>query len=190
MAGSGGEPVTLHGAVLPGFEGGGDFVALPTGANGTSAWEASDFSTAVRTLRLLGFNAVLLPFTFDGLAAAPADAAQPCAGGPPSDTQLAARIGAVAPAPGALAPPPKLAKLVNATPGTCNGYVPSGPTVLARLLWTAEYVVRSGMYVALEYRPPHRTGNSGDAPAELDGPEAFAAAWLQPSTVTAPAADL
>jgi hypothetical protein len=36
-------------------------------AEPTPSWEGGDFATIVHTLKLLGFNAVRLPFQFSGL---------------------------------------------------------------------------------------------------------------------------
>jgi hypothetical protein len=163
-----------------GFDLGQTFVALPglagtPGATANATWEASDFAADTALLRLLGFNAVALPFTLDDLQGAPQDVAVACPQARPSAADLAARAVAPGQAPSAGLPPPPRLYLPPASNssdggGTCNGYVPRGPTTLARLLWTVDYLVRSGLYVALQYSPP------ASAPA-LDSPAAFAAAW-------------
>lgn len=197
VAGQHRAPLQLAGVLWPGFGSSAAFVALPAARNGSggASWEASDFAASVTTLRLLGFNAVALPFDFGSLGAAPADAARPCPGLPPNTTQLAARVvGALGP-PGAakggegVAPPQLAAPAVAATPGTCNGYVPRGPTRLARLLWSAEYLVRAGVYVVLAYDPPAAgmgsgaggggDGGGGPLPPELSSPQAFASSWAR-----------
>lgn len=195
--GAGGAPAALAGVNWPGFESGATFVA-GLGVQKQPTWAGSDFAAAAASLRLLGFNAVRLPFTFDGLQAAPQDVARPCEGPAPNATALAAR-GADPDAPGrgrgAAAPelyfPPGYGAAGGGGGGGCNGYVPRGPTTLARLLWVAEYLVRAGFYVVLEYRPPAPPGGGGGGqadgggapaaaagvPPELSSPDAFAAAW-------------
>jgi hypothetical protein len=189
---NGSAPVVLRGITWPGFDAGATFVA-GLGGQSNRTWSGGDFATALHVLRLLGFNAVRLPFTFDGLQSAPLDVARPCPSAPPGPAQLAKR--AVdperAPAGGALPPPPPPflppgAGANGSAGGACNAYVPRGPTTLTRLLWTVEAVAAAGMYAALDYRPaPPPPGPAGAAaprasaalPAELDSPAAFAAAW-------------
>lgn len=36
---------------------------------------------------------------------------------------------------------------VASASGTCNAYLPNGPTTLPRYLWVVQYLVASGMYV-------------------------------------------
>ncbi len=184
VAGGGGGQVTLRGVSWPGFDMAAGFVAVPTlkgqqAAEG-AAWEAADFVTSVHLLRLLGFNAVRLPFSFEHLHT-PADVTQRCrsssSSGPPDLLQLSrvavdpgrAQQDSSLPSPPKLyspSLPPAAGSSAGADP-RCNGYVPRGPTALSRLLWTVEFLVRSGMYVVLDCQPQQ----------ELAGPAAFAAAW-------------
>ncbi|KAI8463780.1 MAG: hypothetical protein J3K34DRAFT_135487 [Monoraphidium minutum] len=180
----GGSPVTLAGITWPGFDSGATFVA-GLAPRAQPSWNDSDFATAVARLRLLGFNAVRLPFTFDGLQSAPQDVAVACPSPPP--TLAALSSAAVDPerppaAGAALRPPPEPYMLPGpGAGGQCNGYVPRGPTTLSRLLWTAEFLARAGLYVTLDYRPPAATPGAGApasaAPAELTSPGEFARAW-------------
>jgi hypothetical protein len=196
----GGATVTLRGLAWRGFDLGQTFVALPGlratdgssgggGAGANASWAAADFAAAAATLRLLGFNTVGLPLTFDDLAAAPLDVTAACPGARPSAADLAARAvppGAalgpgLPPPPRPYAPPGGGNGSSADAPGTCNAYVPRGPTTLARLLWATDFLVRSGLYVVLQYAPPGAdAGGGGGAPPlppALTDPAAFAAAW-------------
>lgn len=58
--------------------------------------------------------------------------------------------------------------------GTCNSYLPGpGAAVVERLAWSLQYLVASGFYVVLSYKP-----SSSDDVALRSAP-AFAQAWLQ-----------
>lgn len=47
---------------------------------------------------------------------------------------------------------------MNSAAGTCNSYLPNGPTTLPRFLWVVEYLVANGMYVLVSVRVPEVHG--------------------------------
>ena len=109
----------------------------------------SDFSTVVWRLRLMGFNAVRLPFSFQEFSKTPRsfvwswcsnDTSKVVSSVVPPGTTLPA--GSVPPPLDAPAPPPK-------TPLTCNDYVPA-TSVKARLLWASKFFAANGFYVVLD----------------------------------------
>jgi hypothetical protein len=154
--------VTLRGISWPGFDSGGTFVAL-AGADQQPAWVGGDFAATVHVVRLLGFNAVRLPFTFDDLQSAPLDVTRACPGQPPSIAELTKlavspkgppkNSTALPPPPQPFWPPGYGSKGGDSSGSGCNAYVPRGPTTLTRLLWTAEFLTRAGLYVVLDFRP-------------------------------------
>eukprot|EP00878_Enallax_costatus_P046652 GHUV01056898.1.p1 GENE.GHUV01056898.1~~GHUV01056898.1.p1 ORF type:complete len:373 (+),score=85.73 GHUV01056898.1:368-1486(+) len=42
---------------------------------------------------------------------------------------------------------------MSSVSGTCNAYLPNGPTTLPRFLWVVEYLIASGLYVLIDYHP-------------------------------------
>jgi len=189
------EGVKVHGISWSGFDTVAGFVALPglQSTESNASWEATDFVTSVHQLRLLGFTAVRLPFTFEQLTStSPADVTRRCSDKPQDLLQQLAQH-AVDPnrkPEGKLPTPPKLYSPPynsSAAATTCNSYVPQGPTPLTRLLWTVEFLVRSGMYVVLDYHPSsglpqQQNQQDQNSPSALAGPVAFAAAWQRLAT--------
>jgi hypothetical protein len=120
-----------------------------------ATWEGSDFATIVHQLKLLGFNAVRLPFQFEDLYQLSAiDYTRTCPEEPPTQESLAARTTA----PGAKVAGNKTAAVESFKPenygmGLCNGYLPSGTMTLSRYLWVVQYLVANGFYVVLDYHP-------------------------------------
>ena len=127
---------------------------------------AKDFPTVVWRLRLLGFNAVRLPFSFTDLwSLAPKPLASACAGVTVEAVVAATTAPPGAPAAGFATPPP-LSTAPGPGPaslasqgmgGACNSDVP-GPgsattptaTTLDRFLWTAGYLAANGFYLLLD----------------------------------------
>ena len=120
-----------------------------------STWEGSDFATIVYQLKLLGFNAVRLPFQFEDLfQLSTIDYTRTCPEEPPNQDSLAARTTAS----GAKVAANKTAgaeilKPENYGLGLCNGYLPTGTSTLSRYLWVVQYLVANGFYVVFDYHP-------------------------------------
>ncbi|KAF8069516.1 MED7B [Scenedesmus sp. PABB004] len=142
-----GKEAQLHGVNWPGFDRGKTMVdGLDAGA--APSWEGGDFATVVHTLRLLGFNAVRLPFLFtDLLSLPPQDYSKPCPAAAPTAAALAAR--ATAPGDKPDAAPPKFAAPPGSAPARCNAYVPNDGSTLSRFLWVVQFLVGQGFYVVV-----------------------------------------
>ena len=139
-----GKPVFLMGINWFGFDCG---ATMTDGLWGGRDAMAQDFATVVYRIKLLGFNAVRLPFSFRDLyGASPKWLNTRCAGVPPS--VVAAQTKPADAATDAAPPPPGDAFAVS-SPGTCNSYLPH-TTVLDRFLWTVDYLTRNGLYVMLD----------------------------------------
>ena len=113
----------------------------------TSDATVSDFAAVVWRLRLLGFNAVRLPFSFQEFSKTPRSFVwNYCT----SDTSKV--VSSVVP-PGTTLPagavPPPLDVQPPRTPNTCNDYVPA-TSVKARLLWASKFFAVNGFYVVLD----------------------------------------
>lgn len=141
---------------------------------------ATDFNTIVYRLRLLGFNSVRLPFTFDdlgmkalpkaigciGAGAGDVEASVGLSGGGSIDTlvyvekiveQLLPEYGIVGVAGEREKKVPFDGPLVPPGPGrVCNSYLPRD--TLGRLLYTMEVFARNGFYVVLDYHPMGKEG--------------------------------
>lgn len=119
-------------------------------AGGTEA--ATDFALIVYQFKLLGFNAVRIPFRWTDLDAKPARQDKVCSA--VSVDWLRKRLihpklvdkfnGAQL--PGNVAP------LKNDRGGMCNTYVPT-TTVHERLVWVTQVFISQGFYVVLDYQP-------------------------------------
>eukprot|EP00882_Tetradesmus_deserticola_P020519 GHRQ01022168.1.p1 GENE.GHRQ01022168.1~~GHRQ01022168.1.p1 ORF type:complete len:446 (+),score=144.07 GHRQ01022168.1:920-2257(+) len=173
-----GKEVQIHGVNWFGFNNGKTMVDGLDGENTVShTWQSGDFATIVYQLRLLGFNAVRLPFLFnDLLARKPQDYSKPCPEQPPSSQELAARTTnpALPAAPNAPLPV-KFVAPEGSEAGRCNAYVPNAGNVLSRYLWVVQYFVASGFYVVLDYHP-HGVDLE---PGVLETEQNFASAWLR-----------
>lgn len=127
----------------------------------------SDFATVVWRLRLLGFNSVRLPFSFQEFSKTPRSFVWNwCA----NDT--AKVISSVVPAGTTLpagATPPPLDVTPARTPMTCNDYVPA-TSIKARLLWASKFFAVNGFYVVLDDHMIYDT-------LVLDDPAAWTKAW-------------
>jgi hypothetical protein len=147
LIGVDGKPFTIVGVNYFGFENGQTMVDGLWAQTGDAT--VSDFATIVWRLRLLGFNAVRLPFSFQEFSKTPRsfvwswcanDTAKVVSSVVPAGTTLPA--GSIPPPLDAPAPPPK-------TPLTCNDYVPA-TSVKARLLWASKFFAANGFYVVLD----------------------------------------
>ena len=107
----------------------------------------SDFATVVWRLRLLGFNAVRLPFSFQEFSKTPRSFVWNwCANDTSKVVSCVVPPGTTLPA--GAAPPPLDAPPAR-TPMTCNDYVPA-TGVKARLLWASKFFAANGFYVVLD----------------------------------------
>lgn len=119
---------------------------------------ATDLHAVVYQLKLLGFNTVKLPFSFDALRGAAANQTAPCNTTSSSSTKEAWAARATDPE---LANPPNLTALelelpdpaiyVKGTNGSCNAYIPghNRTSGLEQLLWTVKYLIANGLYVVV-----------------------------------------
>jgi aryl-phospho-beta-D-glucosidase BglC (GH1 family) len=114
---------------------------------------ATDFGKITYQLKLLGYNAVRLPFTWNNLANTKVwDLRRQCT--PTSAAQLKQRL--VDPADWASnsgkALPANPSAIGNTATGTCNDYLPSARNE-DRLLYVMQQFINMGMYVVLDYQP-------------------------------------
>ena len=159
---SSGEPVYLRGAAWPGFQNGTTMAEV--------SWNdpesiASDFATLVHRMKLLGFNAVRLPFSFKDLfelepdavansfSPSPLPALQESVTNPQFPLARGLEIPAFHP------------------PGAGNSYIPSG-TTFERFLWVVRYFAENGFYVLLDnHLKEDRTA--------LDDPQGWVVKWTR-----------
>uniref|UniRef100_A0A383W3T8 Glycoside hydrolase family 5 domain-containing protein n=1 Tax=Tetradesmus obliquus TaxID=3088 RepID=A0A383W3T8_TETOB len=175
---AGGKEVQIHGINWFGFNNGKTMVDGLDGENTIShTWQSGDFATIVYQLRLLGFNAVRLPFLFnDLLARKPQDYSKPCPEQPPTAQELAARTTNPAlPTPPNAPIPFTFVAPEGSEAGRCNAYVPNTGNVLSRYLWVVQYFVANGFYVVMDYHP-HGIDLE---PGVLETEQNFASAWLR-----------
>lgn len=104
---------------------------------------ATDFSTIVLRMKLLGFNTVRLPFTFSNLELPTMSKVMPCVVRPLPEV-VKDVFGRYYPVPPFYSPLPK--------DRICNDYLPNGKTE-DRFIWTIQQFVRNGFYVVLDYHP-------------------------------------
>jgi hypothetical protein len=107
---------------------------------------ASDFATVVLRQKLLGFNAVRLPFSFkDLLTAVPRSFVEQCTLPTPQE------IAAATTPPGQTPPStvPQLPVQPPRTPGLCNDYLPN-TTTFDRFIWVAKFYAANGFYVLVD----------------------------------------
>lgn len=157
-----GRRVALHGLNYFGFNSGTTMVDGLWGGPGL----VSDFATVVHRQKLLGFNAVRLPFSFADLKnLSPKNFAQTCV--MPTDAEIAQSVtppGQVAPK--AIAPLPYPPHRVA---GQCNGYLPND-TTWNRFKWVVSFYARNGFYVLIDnHLREDRTA--------LDDPSGWAKSW-------------
>ena len=133
-----GRPLYLMGLNWFGFDCG---ATMADGLWGGKDATAQDFANVVYRIKLLGFNAVRLPFSFRDLyEKSPKWLNTRCTSTRPSSVSASAA---------GTPPPPGDAFAVSTPPGTCNSYMPQQNT-LDRFLWTVDYLARNGLYVMLD----------------------------------------
>ena len=136
------------------------------------ASQATDFNTIVYKLKLLGFNAVRLPFTFSDISKRPLDKRMKCKVSTLQDILYLTST------PGDVPPKTKLPPcFIGVLPHShmCNEYLDTTST-LNRLAQTMETFVKNGMYVVLDYHP---MGSESHARNVKTFTEAWASLWQQ-----------
>ncbi|GBF88153.1 glycoside hydrolase [Raphidocelis subcapitata] len=135
---------------------------------------ATDFLEIVYQIKLLGFNAVRLPFRFQDLGKTAPDKTRRCKNSPEWVLKRRVTDPRLIPIQRQL-PPRPFALQRQGGEGACNSYLPAG-TGLDRLLWTMQVMNSHGLYVILDYH-----GSSG-ATLEMDSvatAERFASKWAE-----------
>lgn len=130
----------------------------------------SDMATIVHQMKLLGFNAVRIPFLFKDLRLPAKPIKSYCT--PVTDAYLRRRT--IDPLTPNAANGKQLPKPVPALPAVggergCNHYTPEDSTI-NRYLWTIQWFVANGYYVLIDYHP------MGHEWVQNDLPE-FVASW-------------
>ena len=142
-----GRPLYLMGLNWFGFDCG---ATMADGLWGGKDATAQDFANVVYRIKLLGFNAVRLPFSFRDLyEKSPKWLNTRCTSVPPDAVAAQTRPSSVSASAAGTPPPPGDAFAVSTPPGTCNSYMPQQNT-LDRFLWTVDYLARNGLYVMLD----------------------------------------
>eukprot|EP00878_Enallax_costatus_P027272 GHUV01029339.1.p1 GENE.GHUV01029339.1~~GHUV01029339.1.p1 ORF type:complete len:405 (+),score=112.96 GHUV01029339.1:130-1344(+) len=140
-------------------------------AGGSSA--ATDFQAVVYELKLLGFNTVRLPFTFDMLKSRGLNQVQKCTSSTKSSWAKRATDPDIQPQPeyAGVPNPPVYLDVPVTSRHLCNTYLPSNNTAsIERLMWTVQNLVANGFYVVLDYHPDPTDTLALDV-------ETFARAW-------------
>jgi aryl-phospho-beta-D-glucosidase BglC (GH1 family)/uncharacterized surface protein with fasciclin (FAS1) repeats len=107
---------------------------------------ATDFATVVWRMKLLGFNAVRVPFSFkDFKKPARSFLVQNC--GPPTPEEVAASVTPAGTKPPGPAPP--LPNPPTYEDNTCNGYLPDD-SVLERFKYVVKFLAENGFYVLID----------------------------------------
>jgi hypothetical protein len=110
----------------------------------------ADFATVVWRMKLLGINAVRLPFSFLEFSKTPQSIVWPSCGGIDPNRVRSNVIPPGMNVPSSAVPPPLLtAANISRTPGVCNQYVNS-QTTRGRLLWVTKFLADNGFYVILD----------------------------------------
>lgn len=142
-----GRPVYLMGLNWFGFDCG---ATMTDGLWGGRDATAQDFANVVYRIKLLGFNAIRLPFSFNDLyGKSPKWLNTKCTSVPPDAIAAQTRPPIVSAAAAGTPPPPRDAFAVSSPSGTCNSYMPQQNT-FDRFLWTVDYLARNGFYVMLD----------------------------------------
>ena len=143
-----GSPVFLAGVNVMGYEYGLTlFDGIGTGERKDSV--SQDLATIAWRMRLLGANAVRLPFNFHSVMTRAADAAQaPCWQVPDADVVKATTDPSYKKA--SLPPVPALDSPPRRRRGWCNDFVPPGEALLDRFLWVVHFFASNGFYVVLD----------------------------------------
>eukprot|EP00890_Picochlorum_soloecismus_P002423 jgi/Picsp_1/3181/NSC_06021-R1_cellulase len=107
---------------------------------------ATDFATVVWRMKLLGFNAVRVPFSFKDFKKPPRSfLVQNC--GPPTPDEVAASVTPAGTKPPRPAPP--LPNPPTYEDNTCNGYLPND-SVLERFKYVVKFLADNGFYVLID----------------------------------------
>ena len=109
-----------------------------------------DFATVVWRMKLLGVNAVRVPFSFLEFAKTPQSVVWPSCGGIDANRVRSNVIPPGVNVPSSAVPPPlPTAGNISRTPGVCNEYI-KGKTSRERLLWVTKFLADNGFYVILD----------------------------------------
>jgi aryl-phospho-beta-D-glucosidase BglC (GH1 family) len=142
---SGKDPFAFHGVNWFGFNNGQTMVD-GLWAGGSSF--ATDFSTILYKLKLLGFNSIRLPFIFKDLAIVPLNQTVPCHIDSKNTilerTKYFSHHDDLSNIPQFIGPLP--------SHGYCNDYIPNKST-LERFHWVIRQIVKNDMYVIVDYHP-------------------------------------
>ena len=110
----------------------------------------ADFATVVWRMKLLGINAVRLPFSFLEFSKTPQSIVWPSCGAIDPNRVRSNVIPPGMNVPSSAVPPPlPTAANISRTPGVCNQYV-SSQTTRGRLLWVTKFLADNGFYVILD----------------------------------------
>uniref|UniRef100_A0A383VF90 Glycoside hydrolase family 5 domain-containing protein n=1 Tax=Tetradesmus obliquus TaxID=3088 RepID=A0A383VF90_TETOB len=165
------KPVVLRGVSWFGFN---NAQGGPDGLWAGGSEAATDFGAIAYQLKLLGFNTIRLPFTFDGLRTHGSNLVFKCNHTDTRGLAQHATDPSASPQPDlSLVPdPPIHLPVASYHQGLCNTYMPPNTEhVIQRLLWTVQFLVANGFYVVLDYHP-----DASDA-TPLDAQD-FARAWM------------
>ena len=146
LIGVDGAPFTVMGANWFGFETGQTIVDGLWGNTYNAL--VSDFATVAWRFKLIGFNTIRLPFSFQAFAQTPRDPTyRTCS----TVTEAAMRASVTPPGVSVPASTPLwwMPSPIAQTPGVCNDYVPRD-SVKQRLLWAAKFLAANGFYVVLD----------------------------------------
>lgn len=117
---------------------------------GTAA--STDFALITYQLRLLGYNAVRLPFTWKDLNMAPRSFDKDCSAVTVDSLKRRLISPHVVGKYGSKPLPGNVAPARNTRAGTCNTYLPE-KSGYSRLLYTIQTFISQGIYVVLDYQP-------------------------------------
>ena len=110
----------------------------------------ADFATVVWRMKLLGINAVRLPFSFLEFSKTPQSIVWPSCGAIDPNRVRSNVIPPGMNVPSSAVPPPlPTAANISRTSGVCNQYV-SSQTTRGRLLWVTKFLADNGFYVILD----------------------------------------
>lgn len=133
-----------------------------------------DFATAAYRMKLLGFNAVRLPFSFKDLyEVPPRNFAQNCTLSTVEQIQANVTNPAVSIPKGTVIPP--LPYSPDRKAGVCNNYLPNSST-LDRFVWTAKFFAKNGFYVLVD-------NHLREDQTALEDPNKWVQYWVQLITV-------
>lgn len=159
-----GKRVRLRGFNYFGFNNGQTMVDGVWGGPGL----ALDFASVVHRQKLLGFNAVRLPFSFKDLKNLPPKSfVKPC------NIPTAREVAASVVRPGVVVPKviPPLPYPPHRTEGQCNGYLPNDST-WNRYKWVVSFYARNGFYVLID-------NHLREDPSALEDGDKWAGLWAQ-----------